>query len=247
MGAIWNAVRSDRLGGIVNARLPKDAASSGSVSEHTYKRLLSMILSKELEPGRVVEERPLSELMQVSRTPMRMALSRLLGEGLVGRLSNGLHVVKAIGMEEYFELIHLRSLLEREATALAAGKIAESALSDLRRRITAMAAHGIPSSEMHWQIDDELHEMIAHASGNRWLARMINDVRRRVRMCNVDRLPKRFHETCEEHIAILDALEAGDSDRASECMKAHLDRVLQGFINLSKLRDLLPLNVSRSD
>jgi DNA-binding GntR family transcriptional regulator len=215
---------------------PKDSATSGTVSEHTYQSLLSMILSKELRPGQVVEERPLSERMNISRTPMRMALSRLLGEGMISRLSNGLLVVKEVGIEEFFELVHLRTLLESEAARLAAGRIRESTLQDLRDRIKAMAAEGIPDSEKHWQIDDELHEMIADASGNRWLARVIGDVRRRVRMCNIDRLPKRFHETCMEHIAILDALQAADSDLASESMKSHLDRVRQGFISLLNLR-----------
>lgn len=220
----------------MDERLPRESAPIGSVSEQTYQRLLSMILSKELQPGQVVEERPLSERMKISRTPMRMALSRLLGEGMISRLSNGLPVVKEIGIEEFFELFHLRTLLESEAARLAAGKTLESTLRDLRSKIRTMAAEGIPESETHWTVDDELHDLIANASGNRWLARMIVDVRRRVRMCNIDRLPKRFHETCKEHIAILDALEAGNAELAADAMKAHLDCVRQGFITLLNLR-----------
>lgn len=220
----------------MDERLPRESTPSGSVSEQTYQRLLSMILSKELRPGQVVEERPLSERMKISRTPMRMALSRLLGEDMISRLSNGLLVVKEIGIEEFFELVHLRTILESEAARLAAGKIPESTLDDLRSRIKTMAAEGIPESETHWKIDDELHDLIASAGGNRWLARMIADVRRRVRMCNIDRLPKRFQDTCEEHIAILDSLETGDAELAAKAMRTHLDCVRQGFITLLNLR-----------
>lgn len=125
-------------------RLIRETTSGGTVSEHTYQRLLSMIVSKELQPGQVVEERPLSQRMNISRTPMRMALSRLLGEGMIDRLSNGLLVVREIGIEEFFELVHLRTLLEGEAARLAAGKIPEGKLADLRDRIRVMAAEGVP-------------------------------------------------------------------------------------------------------
>lgn len=210
--------------------------SARTVSEQTYQRLRSMIVSKELKPGIVLEERPLAERMRVSRTPMRMALSRLLGEGMIGRLSNGLLIVCEVDMKEYFELLHIRRALESEAAALAAGQLPPEAAADLRARITAIMTAGGADTESHWRIDDELHDLIAAASGSRWLARLIGDVRRRARMCNIERLPKRLAETCEEHLNLLDALESGDADLARQRMIEHLDKVREGFVALLKIR-----------
>src|SRR5689334_11720090 len=97
------------------AREPEE----GSVTERTYDALLDLVLSGELSPGDVLEERKLAAALAVSRTPLRNAMSRLLGEGIVARLSNGITVVRETGAAEFLELLHVRRLLEGEAAALA--------------------------------------------------------------------------------------------------------------------------------
>lgn len=212
--------------------MSEEEAETGSVSEQTYGRLLSLIEAGELPPGRILEERALAKRLSVSRTPMRIALSRMLGEGMVHRLSNGTLTVREIGLMDYLQLIQFRQMIEGEAAFLAARKIPLGQLRSLAGDIEQMAQSSTPDLRRHWEIDDRVHALIAESCGNRWLAEAISNARRMVRMCNVEKLPERFHETCREHLAILHALEKGDGEAARERMRDHIDQVRKGFMNL---------------
>jgi len=208
-------------------------ADAPTLSEQTYQALVHMIMAKELAAGQVLEERPLSKRLNVSRTPLRMALSRLLGEGIVVRLSNGFYAVNAPNLEDYLHLIQLRRLLEGEAAGRAAENIGAETTAAMRSRVTDAAARaGSITPEEQWKLDDFLHESIADASGNPWLAHMIRDVRRRVRMCNVRLQPGRFPKTCDAHLEIIEALEQRDAERARKAMDAHLNAVWEGFVTM---------------
>ncbi|MBL8600249.1 MAG: GntR family transcriptional regulator [Devosia sp.] len=209
----------------------KNPAGGQTLSESTYQALSSMILQRELPGGKVIEERPLSEILDISRTPLRIALSRLHGEGMLERLSNGLYMVPSPTIGEYLDLLQLRRLLEGEACACAAGRMDPAVLSDLRARIEAMASREEADLPVYFALDEDLHLAIAKASGNVALEQTIATVRRRVRMCNVNRYPGRFRENCREHLEILQAIADGDAVAARNALNHHLTRVWDGFVD----------------
>ncbi|MHA6691400.1 GntR family transcriptional regulator [Devosia sp. A449] len=206
-------------------------AAGQTLSESTYQALSAMILRRELPGGKVIEERPLSEILDISRTPLRIALSRLHGEGMLDRLSNGLYMVPSPTIEEYLDLLQLRRLLEGEACAGAAGRMDPAILADLKARIEAMASREEADLPVYFALDEDLHMAIAKASGNVALEQTIATVRRRVRMCNVNRYPGRFRENCKEHLEILQAIADGNSDAARAALNHHLTRVWDGFVD----------------
>lgn len=212
----------------------------GNVTERTYERVLELVLSKELPPGDVLEERKLATALSVSRTPLRSAVSRLLGEGILARLSNGAVVVRETGAADFLELLHIRRLLESEAAALAAGRVPDPALQELRRRIQRIIKEARTRKEEHWTLDDELHDLIGEYAGNRVLAQTVSSIRRRARLCNIERVPGRLVPACEEHLAIIDALARGSSEQAREAMVTHLDRVRQNFLHSLDLERARP-------
>jgi DNA-binding GntR family transcriptional regulator len=208
----------------------RPSSEERSVTERTYDALLDLIVSGGIPPGDVLEERKLAAALDVSRTPLRNAVSRLLGEGILARLSNGTAVVRETGAAEFLELLHVRRLLESEAAALAVGRIPDAKLAELRRRLQRIVKEARAAKEEHWTLDDELHDLIAEWSGNKVLAQTIAAVRRRARLCNIERVPGRLVPACQEHLAIVDALAGGDADRARETMIAHLENVRRNFL-----------------
>ncbi|MGH6798083.1 MAG: GntR family transcriptional regulator [Roseiarcus sp.] len=205
-------------------------SAATSVTERTYRSLLEQIESRQIQPGEVLEERRLAHSLNVSRTPLRSALSRLLGEGVLTRLSNGVPAVREISAGEFLELIHVRRILEGEASALAAGRVPAERLDGLGRRLAEIIRSARASKEQHWRLDDEVHDAIAEHCGNKSLAAFISDVRRRIRMCNIERQPARLVPACREHQEIVDALAAGDPVRARRAMVRHLDNVRRSFL-----------------
>jgi DNA-binding GntR family transcriptional regulator len=175
-----------------------------------------------------LDERRLAEAIDVSRTPLRSALSRLHGEGYIVRLTNGAMVVRDIGSGEVLELLSVRRLLEPEAAALAAGKIPSSVLDRLKIRIARASSE--EGSASVWLAGDEVHDLIAEHCGNRSLSSFIQEARHRIRMSSIERVPGRDAEAVKEHTAIVDALIAGNREAARKAMTEHLDNIRDSFL-----------------
>lgn len=75
-----------------------------NLSEQAYQHLRSLIIEQVLTPGVIVSERGLAEELNASRTPLRAAIGRLEGEGLVERLSNGSLIIRQVSTDELLEI-----------------------------------------------------------------------------------------------------------------------------------------------
>jgi DNA-binding GntR family transcriptional regulator len=211
------------------------ATSKGRASQ-VYDDILDLIVSRELRAGDLVPERRLAERFGISRTPLREALHRLEGERILERRGANKLYVRETTVEDFMEALHLRRLLEGDAARRAAGRIPLDRLRDLRQRLQILLEGGDPSVPEHYQTDVDLHRLIVEAAGNKLLAEVVADLRRRTRMFSMKRLPERFEPICREHLAILEALEAGDPEGSAGAVAAHLDNVKQSI--LRKLADV---------
>jgi DNA-binding GntR family transcriptional regulator len=202
--------------------------AEGGITTQVYLRLLRGIERREYRPGRQMDERGLAEAMAVSRTPLRNALSRLLGEGYLERLPNGSLAVCEVGAGEVLDLLAVRQLLEPEAAAQAAGRIAFDVAIGLRRRLIELDPQD--SSLLGWQLGDRLHDLVVEHCGNQSLARIVSDARRRIHMSPLEEASGRFEAARAEHVAILDALVRGDPAEARQAMAMHLGRSRAAFL-----------------
>lgn len=199
-----------------------------SLADQVYRRLSRMILTRRLAAGEALVEGRLAEEMAVSRTPMREALSRLAGAGLLERQGTGTYAVQRVSATEFFQSLAVRQLLEPEAAALAAGRAEAGEIAGLRATIAELA--GVArQAEPHWDADDRVHELVADASGNPVLGRMVRELRIKTRLFEVLEPFDRVATDAQEHEALLRAIEAGDGKAARRAMAAHL-RNLERFV-----------------
>jgi len=219
--------RATRVGVIDVAELN---SADRSLRELAYDRLLDMLLSGQLRSGSPLQERRLAEALKISRTPVREALRQLETEGLVMRQMGRLMTVPQISTQDYIEILNVRKLLEVEAAGLAAGKISKSAAEEMRKAVWDLMEEEDPSPARHWQVDDLVHFTIAEAANNKLLTMMIRDLRRRTHVFNTRRIPSRRRPGALEHLALIDALAAGDADKSRRLMAEHLDNVKSAII-----------------
>ncbi|WP_341911341.1 GntR family transcriptional regulator [Ferrovibrio terrae] len=195
-------------------------ARAVNLGDQTYDHLRELILSRALPGGTEVPEGRLAEHLQVSRTPMREALVRLVGEGLLERTTDRAYRVRSVSTREFFECMQLREVLECVAIEKAVPLVTDDDLAGLRRDLVAL---GPGEDDMaHWQFDNRFHSFFARAAGHATLADTITRMRVVARLFRISSALHRPTEIDGEHLAILEAVERRDSAAAQAAMLTHL-------------------------
>jgi DNA-binding GntR family transcriptional regulator len=205
----------------------------GRRRQAVFETLLAEVFQGRVRAGEHLVMQDLSERLGVSPTPIREALISLAGIGIVELLPNRGAVVRRFTANDIRELCQVRRALECEATRLACGRIDLSELDDLAaefRRMLSARRLTVKFIEKARRLDSRLHDQIAESCGNRFLAqelsrlkilfRAIRDVAWEREKANADY--RRCADEAREHLAIVEALRAGDPREASRAMARHI-------------------------
>lgn len=192
-----------------------------NMSSRAYQALSNMVRSRQLRGGDSLVEQRLAAQLGISRTPLREAMQRLEGEGLLLKSANRSYVVRKVDLAEYLQSLRVREVLEAEAAAHAAGRIPASAIAPVRAAVLALEKLEPYDTHTHWACDDRVHRLFIDACGNPVMASILHDLRTTTRLFEISALADRLGPDSREHIAILDALEAGDAEAARSAMAAH--------------------------
>ncbi|WP_082163282.1 GntR family transcriptional regulator [Caballeronia mineralivorans] len=207
------------------ARVPADDGLSDtrvvSLGERAYRRLREMILDRELEAGALLNEHRVADQLDMSRTPVREALIRLTGEGLLVRADARSFSVRTVSAREFFESMRVRETLEAQAIDLGIQRLSIASIEALEVQVHALEV-GVHTEVEHREFDDLLHRTIAEASGNAVLVQMIVMMRLNARLFRVTSHLHRQQENHVEHLAILAALKSRDVVEARNAMINHI-------------------------
>lgn len=199
--------------------------------ESVLEAILELIITGSLRPGQHLVENELADLLGVSRQPVREALQLLSGEGWVDLRPGQGAFVHLPTPEEADQLLAVRGLLETEAARLAALNATPEGVARLREICArGLAAHASGDVDGTVAANAELHAQIAELSGNKVLADMAAQVSRKVRWYYTPVARQRGEQSWEEHKALIDAIEAGDADRAAEVMKHHAEQTRRSYL-----------------
>jgi DNA-binding GntR family transcriptional regulator len=202
-----------------------------SLADGAYRALLEEILSVQLSGGTVVQERRLAIRLGVSRSPMRDALGRLEGQGLLVRNAKGVLTVRIITLGDYLNSVAMRLLIEPTAAALACGSIAGETVARLTRMLDDIEADPYPDPAFVWAFDDALHESIGDASGNPFMAQTIVQMRRYTTIFERQRKLAQRKPGLADHQDILTGLAAGDAEAAFKAMTLHLEHIRENVLS----------------
>ena len=184
--------------------------------QSVYEILVELVAGGALQPGQHLVESDLARQLGVSRQPVREALHRLEAEGWIDlRPSQGAYVHVPTD-EEVDQLLDVRELLEGATARLAARAATPDAVASLRTALqdgmTAVESGDVAAAVA---ANNEFHAAVAAVAGNAVLAELSEIVARRVRWHYRQVAPVRGHESWSEHADLVDAIEAGDQDRAA--------------------------------
>jgi DNA-binding GntR family transcriptional regulator len=221
--AIPPAVKPTSIG-----RLARSPVERGPrAADQVYRSLRRSIMLGELTPGTRLREVEVAMALQVSRTPVREAVSRLVGDRLVRELpTGGVEVVDASA--EIFEIFHIREALEGCAARMAATRMADDELAKLDGLVAEAERIHHSAVDDRLRNNNEFHLTIAKASGSQRLFDMIGGFREffmNVEWLDRHDLKGSAKQSLRDHREILAALHARSGDRVEQLVRQHLRRV----------------------
>jgi DNA-binding GntR family transcriptional regulator len=197
-----------------------------TLREQVLAHLREEILSSRLEPGADLNEVALATSLGVSRGPIREALGRLAAEGLVTVTPRRGTIVTKLTKQEFIDAYQVREALESLAMRVAVPRLTDEERAELHQlsdEMRRLAEAGDVNS--FFEVNRHFHEKLVAASGNRRLQAMHEQL-----LGQMGRLLRKsadlrggLGESAAAHEAILEAVDAGDADRAARLMAEHIE------------------------
>ncbi len=209
---------------------------SNSLHEDVASQLRSRIFAGELAPGAFVDELAWCEQLHISRTPLREALKVLAAEGLIRqepRRGSFINEVTAEDLDEIFPVIALLEGRCAHEAALRATDADLAALTTLHERLQKAAK--LQRINDYYEANFAIHEAIILLANNKWLAQVIGDLRKILKLARLQQLhaPGRLQQSLSEHMAVFAALQARDAQGAEAAMRTHLTRQREALRELA--------------
>lgn len=204
-------------------------------SQRVFEAIRSLILQKQVAPGTPLSHSQLCRDLNTSRTPVREALSRLEGIGLVTTVPHRGTFVARLDLQDFLEITQIRMLLESWAAGQAAGHIAEAELARLEAELRAFSRERPSEADfdaLH-RIDAEIHTLVGKTAGNKRLADVCNTLRNQCEQFSHDSRV-RFVTMVDELLALLAALRTGEAAVAEQVMRQHISNFGQALPSLMR-------------
>lgn len=206
-----------------------------TLSDQALERITELIIRGDLEPGSRVQEAVLARQLGISRGPLREAIRRLEGRGLLVRVPHVGVKVANPSLEEIIDLYMIREVLEGLACRLAAERLSEPELKRLRSVLFDHSAHDdVKAGTGYYQSpgDQDFHFQIIEGSRQaRLIETLLGDLYQQLRIFRYRSSvnPGRARIAYEEHLKILEALESRNGEMAEHYMREHLRQARQSL------------------
>lgn len=214
-------------------------------SQVAVLKLRELILSGAFPPGEHLMEVPLAEQLEVSRTPVRLALGALAQEGLLKYAAKSGFVVRGFSIKEIIDAVSVRGRLEAMACALVASKglsaeTRERLRDNVKRSADLSKKRTIEAEHVGtWcELNGEFHDALVGEAANETLSKFIQQVDSvplagaktvAATFRNLDRIGAVIGQSVTMHQLVLDAVENRQADRAEYLMREHVYQGHQGL------------------
>jgi len=196
-----------------------------TIKDQVYEVLKENIINGTLKPGERILEVQIAEELNVSRSPVRNAINTLLGEGLLTSIPNKSVCVRQFSARDIIESYEFRVIVEKYAV----DKITERLDDSIIDRLNEFKAAFLKNSDIdqlneYLEVDVKFHEYLVTVSGNKVIKEALNKVSLMISPFRVIALsrPKRFYDSIDEHIKIIDGLINSDNEAAISACEKHL-------------------------
>ena len=211
-------------------------AAGGLLADRTYEAIRAAVLSNRLPPGAALSVPELARQLDVSRSPVREAVQRLIHDGLATHVPHRGAEVSRVDIDDLRELYVVREVLEGAAARLATDNLDAAGLEDLREIVDNHEGvlDGVDSERetgsviaTHIDLDMRFHRRLRELAGNEHLSGVLEPLAGRCHFAlhSLWRSDDAPRLALDEHKAILAAVEAGDPQQAEVAARTHIARL----------------------
>ncbi len=204
--------------------LQPEAGEAESLSDQAYYRIRELIVSLELQPGSIVDERELMARLGIGRTPVREALRLLARDSLVDVHARRGIFVSSVEVGDLAALSEVRATLESLAARLAAERRTAEDATVTEALLHELDGHRNLDERGLFELDQRLHRHVWRTAGNAYLEETLDGyfvLTLRIWLMALDRV-SRLERAVQEHRRLLEAIRDGDADAAAEVMREHV-------------------------
>jgi DNA-binding GntR family transcriptional regulator len=198
-------------------------------NEEVYQFLRDKLIKLEFRPGHLLSESELVSKFNLSRTPVRNALSKMERDGLVEIVPRKGAFIKFLSMKDIKEIFEIRKSLEGTVVGLTVNRLDLERLNQFEQFYLRSLNDPKKNLEEISSVGMEFHEFFVISAGNERIRKILDDLRVQLSICriffvnqNSNVLPSRAVESIREHLSIIDAVKKGDGELAERKMKEHL-------------------------
>jgi len=212
---------------------------NATIQEQVYQIIRREVINRVYHEGEQLKEADLAQRFNVSRSPVREALHRLAGDGILTIIPNRGIFVKEFDEKYIIDVLDLRSLLEQRGISRSPEKLTPAIRAELQRmrgEMEEVLRTGDAGLDRHSALDTALHDLIMKLNDNTFISEIsakisaLNSMFRYVSLSSDDRAM----ESQREHLEIIDALMAGDVEAAEQAYNRHIEgtkrRVVDTFV-----------------
>jgi DNA-binding GntR family transcriptional regulator len=203
------------------------------LSARAYRALWSGIVDGRIEPGTQLRPDIIAEQLEISTTPVREALYRLEGDGLLVKLPYQGWFVREFTEPEVRQLYEMRAALECFSVRLACERITDAELDWLRKhQAVGEAALETGDMDAYRVYNRDLHAAIMEAARNAYLSALMSQLtlQSQMLMARTIRLVGRPSRAIEEHHELIELIANRKPKDAQKLMERHILSALEDIV-----------------
>jgi len=215
-----------------------------ALHDQVFSRLRTMLVEGQIAPGAKLNERELSELLRVSRTPLREAIKLLAAEGLVELLPNRGAVAVRLNETDVQNTFEVLADLEGLSGELAAQRVTDGELVEIRALQHEMrACFTRRDLSGYYHVNAQIHAVINDSAKNPVLTNTYRGINARVQSLRfrTNQNEAKWKRAMNEHEIMLEALEAHDGAALRSVLVQHLLTKRDVVLELMRAGEVYPI------
>ncbi|MBP2636717.1 MAG: GntR family transcriptional regulator [Firmicutes bacterium] len=197
--------------------------NTATLKNQVYDALFTDIISGVYPADTILTEKFLMEKYNVSRAPIREALTQLTGTYILSSIPRQGYKILRPSKQQLLEVVKFRSALECSFLESYGDYIDESQIKELRSICTDYVNCPLNDFMSHWHYNCQFHLKLFSIYGNHYAYKLLEDA---LNIQTIFFVQKKYSATMDLHLALVDYLEKGEIPTALTLLKADIENLL---------------------